>query len=191
MGIPFALPIDCRISGVAAPYPAVEGRFRLAIHAYDLLTAGVRHSGEDARLRHGVEALQFLYPRDRNMLVPEALQQHLAGFIHADCAYGQHIDTEIREIVGRVGAATWHDSAVAMLQNQNWGLARDTRNLAEDEFVGYHVTEYGNRDIGERLNDLLQTLEISRSLQACPHSPDCWFYSDFLMPTRLVAHPTP
>ena len=61
----------------------------LAVQAHDLLSGGVRESGQDARLGHGGVALVFENSADRDALVAEGAQQHLARFVVAHDATGR------------------------------------------------------------------------------------------------------
>ncbi len=71
------------------------------------------------------------------------------GFIVADDAHGKHIHLEIGQVHDRVAAATRHNGALAVLQNEHRGLARNPRNLTIDKLVGHQVGKYRNGNVGE------------------------------------------
>jgi hypothetical protein len=80
------------------------------------------------------------------MFVAKTAEQQAAGFVIANNADRKHIDTEISEVVDRIGAASGDHGALAMPQDQYRGFARDAGNFPEDKFVGHHIAEDGYGD---------------------------------------------
>ncbi len=95
-----------------------------------------------------------------NLLLVQPLQQQAAGLVVADDADRKNVDAQRSQVHHRIAAAAGNHGALAMLQDQHRRLARDARNLAKDEFVGHQVGQHGDRDVGERLDDLLPALRI-------------------------------
>ena len=104
----------------------------------------MRESGEDARFGHGGVTLIFENSADWDALVAEGAEQKLAGLIVTDDADRQDVHSEIGEVVDGIATAAGNDLAVVMLQNQDGGFARDTRNFAEHELVGNQVGEHSH-----------------------------------------------
>jgi hypothetical protein len=44
-----------------------------------------------------------------------------------------------------------------MLQDEHGRFARDARNLAEHELVGYQIRKNRNGELGKRFDDLMET----------------------------------
>src|SRR5580700_2345588 len=130
----------------------------LAIKAYHLLTGSVRESGEDARFGHGGVTLVFENSADGNALVAKGAEKKLTGLIVTDDADGKHVDSEIGEVVDGIAAAAGDDLAVVMLENQDGSFAGDARNFAEHELVGNQVGEHSHGQLGERLDEFLETV---------------------------------
>ena len=89
------------------------------------------------------------------MLVAECLEQQAARLVVADHADGQHVDAQVREIADRIGAASGHDAAFAMFEDQDRSFARNPGDFAENKFVGHQIAEHGDRDFGKGFDDLL------------------------------------
>jgi len=84
---------------------------------------------------------------------------YLAGrdlvFEFANDAYRQDVHSEVGEVVDGIRASARNDLAVAMLQDEHGRFARDARNLAEHELVGYQIRKNRNGELGKRFDDLL------------------------------------
>jgi len=134
----------------------IGASFWFAVNAYNLLPPSVGHPGENACL--GDRRLIFASKNSchRNAFVTEIPQQQAARIVVPYNAHRKNVDAEVREIVYRVGATAGDDRPLAMLEDQHRGLARDARNFAEHKFVRHHITEDGNRDARECLDDLPQ-----------------------------------
>jgi len=65
------------------------------------------------------------------MLVPECLDEQFAGLIVADHSNRENIDAEIGEIIDGVSTTTRNELALAMLENEDRSLSRDTLNVAK------------------------------------------------------------
>ena len=135
-------------------------RLGLAVDTHHLLPAGVRHAGENARLGRCRMMLQPLYTADGNFLLVEAFQQQRAGLVVADHADRKNVDAQRGEVHDGVGAASGNDRALAMLQDQHWGLARNAGDLAEDELVGDQVGQDGDGNFAEGTHDFLPALDV-------------------------------
>ncbi len=149
-------------------------RLRLAVHAHHLLPAGVRHAGQDARLGGGGMGLQALDAADGNLLFAEALQQQAAGFVVAHHAHRQDVDPQRGQVHDGVGAAAGHHGALAMLQDQHRGLARDAGDLAEDKLVGHQVGQHCDRDVAETTaqSSRRRSMSLGGFVHALKESPE-------------------
>ena len=137
---------------------------RLTIELYDLLSPGVGHASEDARFGDGRIIFVAQNSGDGNSLVAEASQEQSAGLIVTYNPNGQHIDAEICEIVHGVCAASGKDSAFAMAEDEHRSFAGHTRDFAEYEFIGDHVTKNGDGHARKALHDLGQAIRFSWGL---------------------------
>ena len=88
----------------------------------------------------------------------ERFDERAPGLVVADHADWQHVDTQVREVADCVRGATWHYRALAMFQNQDRGFARDSGDFTENKFVSQKITEHGDGDFREGLNNPFQSL---------------------------------
>ncbi len=121
-------------------------RLRFTVDTHHLLPRRVRHSRQNTRLGRRRVAFETIHSTQRHLLRPQSLKQQAPRLIIADDAHRKHIHFEIGQVHDRVCAAARHNGALAVLQNEHWGLARNPRNLAINKLVGYQVGEhrYGN-----------------------------------------------
>ena len=95
------------------------------------------------------------------MLVAKSFDERAPGFVVADYADWQHVDTEVCQVADCIGRSARNDSTFAMFQNQDWSLARDAGDFAKNKFVRQKVAEHGDRHFREGLDDLFQPLAQS------------------------------
>src|SRR6266496_307864 len=112
---------------------------RLAVESYHLLSPCVGHAGQNARFCYGRIILVAKNAGNRNPLMTKTSHEQTSRLIVSHNPHRQNVDTKIGKIVHRVCASAGNNGAFAMAKNENRGLARYTRDFAEDEFVGDHV----------------------------------------------------
>src|SRR5258706_2338311 len=103
----------------------IGGVAGFAVKAHDLLSGGMRESGEDARLGHGGVALVFQNSADRDVLVAEGAQQQLSRLIVTNDAKPPDVHSEGRKDGEPLGAAARDDVAITVLQNLHSRIVRD------------------------------------------------------------------
>src|SRR6266571_7671229 len=106
---------------------------RFAINAHHLLAAGVGASSQDPSLCDGAVSLELQDSAGRNMFLPEALQQQAAGLVVAHNPDGQNIYPQFGEVIDGIGPAAWNQGAIAMLENEHRGFARDAGNFPKNK----------------------------------------------------------
>ena len=131
-----------------------QRRFRFVVDAQNLLSHGVRPAGEKAALGGGSPAFHAENAGDIDSLAAEMSDQRLSRGIIADRGNRQDSGAERREVVGGVGSATGNNLSLAMLEDQDRRLARDTRDFAILEFIGDEVAEEKDSFRGELLDAL-------------------------------------
>src|SRR6267143_896914 len=137
-----------------------EGRFRFVVDAQNLLSHGVRPAGEKAALGGSSPAFHAENPGNIDSLAAEMSDQRLSRGVIADHGNGQDLGAESRDVVGGVGSAAWNNLSLAMFEDQDRRLARDTRDFAILEFIGYEITEENDRFRGELLDALAESEQI-------------------------------
>ena len=90
----------------------------------------------------------------------EPREQQFARLVVTDYADGEDFHSQRGQVHDGVAAAAGNYGALAVLQDEHRRFARDTRNLAEYEFVGHEVGQYGDGTFGKRPHDLLPALRI-------------------------------
>src|ERR1035438_4076190 len=58
----------------------------------------------------------------------------------------------------------WKSDFAELPEYQNWGFAGHPRNFTEDEFVGHHIAEDGDGNLGKRVYDFLQSVDFNAML---------------------------
>ena len=154
----------------------------LSINPNHLLPRGVRHSGENARLRHSRVAFCREHTAERHMFVPEEFQQQTTWFVIAQHAHRQNVDAQVREVVDGIRAAAGHNRSFSMLENQNRRLARNARDFPENELIGYQISHDCDGCLGEGFDDPPQPLGLA---MVVGHSEDAFWHgitrtADFL-----------
>jgi hypothetical protein len=131
-----------------------QRRFRLVIHAQNLLSHGVRPASQKAAFSRRRPAFHAKNTGNVNSLTAKMSDQRISRGIIANSADRQDSRAERREVVGSVGAAARHNLSFAMFEDQDRRFARDARDFAILEFIGDEITEENNRFRGELLDAL-------------------------------------
>src|SRR6266700_3762118 len=142
-------------------------RVWLAVESHHLLSPGVRHAGQNARLGHGRVILVAKNAGNWNSFVAETFHEQTSRLVVSHDPHWQNADAQIGKIVHRVCSAAGKNGAFAMAKDEHRRLARDARDFAEDEFVGDHVAKHGDRDARKSLHNLAQPRGFSRDLAHC------------------------
>ena len=129
-----------------------------AIDAHHLLPGGVGHARENARLGHRGVTLIFQDAAHRDVLVTEGPDKKAARFVLSDDPDRQNVNFQVGKVVNSIRAAAGDDGALAMLEDEDGGFARDARNLAVDELVGNKVGERSDGHLGKDVEDFLEPL---------------------------------
>src|SRR5882762_1287757 len=127
----------------------IRRRLGLMIDSHNLLSRCVRHAGEDARFCDRGVALIFQYSTYRNAFVPKVFNQQPSGFVVPYYSHWQYVDSQVGKIIDGIRPASGKDSAFAMLQDQDRGLARNARDLPEHKLIRNQVSEDGYSHLGE------------------------------------------
>ena len=83
-------------------------------------------------------------------------EQQAPRLIISDDTDRKNIHPKLGKIVDGVRASAWDYTALAVLENQNRGLAGDTGDFAEHEFICHKISDHGDGDLGEGFNDLFE-----------------------------------
>src|SRR5581483_683916 len=119
------------------------------------------HAGEDSRFGHCGVSLVFQDAGDRDVLMAECLDQKLAWLIGTDDAYGQHVYSQVGEVIDGIGSAARNNSSVAMFENEDRGFAGNAGDFSKNKFVCDQVTQHGDRQLGKRLDNLNETVVVA------------------------------
>src|SRR5207237_8409019 len=92
---------------------------------------------------------------DWNTFVAKLFEQQAPRLIISDDTDRKNIHPKLGKIVDGVRASAWDYTALAVLENQTRGLAGDTGDFAEPDFIGHKIPDHGDGDLGERFNDLV------------------------------------
>jgi hypothetical protein len=115
--------------------------------------------------------------------VAETTEQQTSGVVVSYDSNRKYIDPEVGKIIYGIGAASGNNRALAMPQDQYWGLARNAGDFAKDEFVCHHVAENGDGDARECGHDLTQAVSFFGS---AGHVQAVNLQSDFLTAMAYV-----
>jgi len=92
------------------------------------------------------------------VLVPKTFAAKASRLVVSGYAYGEDVVAEVSEILDGVRSASGEDCSVAVLQDEHGSFAGDTRDFAEDEFVGDQISEDRDGYLGEGVNDLAKAV---------------------------------
>src|SRR6266700_6787096 len=97
-------------------------RVWLAVESHHLLSPGVRHAGQNARLGYGRVILVAENAGNRDAFVAKTSQEQTSRLIVSHDPHWQNADAQIGKIVHRVCSATGNNGAFAMTKNEHWSL---------------------------------------------------------------------
>jgi hypothetical protein len=93
--------------------------------------------------------------------VAKMSDERVSRFVISHCSDRQYARAERREIVSRVGAASWNSLRFAMFEDEDGGFAGDARDFAVLEFVGDKIPKQDNRFRCELLNAFSKGEEVN------------------------------
>jgi hypothetical protein len=87
------------------------------------------------------------------MLLTERMQQHAAGFVVANDAYGKDRHAQVGQIVNGIAGAAGNYRAITMAQDKHRRFPRYPGDFAIDKLVGNQIAQDGDAELGKLLND--------------------------------------